>query len=316
MRSVKPRNRAPARNTRAAPGRRPATRGPDIRPEARGRTRFAASQRSAILVRILGGIRGTFPLRRPVLTLSLLLTAAGGALGIISGGHIGKSFAAAGNAVNGTEVRAGFAIRDVEVSGNEHTTRAVVDQALGFTKGSSLFAADPAVARARLMQLPWVSDAVVRRQFPDTVVVRLIERRPFAVWRNGNRVSVVERSGAIITAARAERFPRLPVLLGAGAPQAAADLLDALGAQRAVSARLRAAARIGERRWDLLLTGGVTVKLPEEGWKKQLADLERLIVDKGILERDIEIIDLRYPDDYVFRLHTGDSHPVPRDRHA
>jgi cell division protein FtsQ len=74
--------------------------------------------------------------------------------------------------------------------------------------------------------------------------------------------------------------------------------------------------RVGERRWDLILSGGVTVRLPEEGWERQLAELERLIVEKGVLERDIEMIDLRYPDNYVFRLHNGDSRPVARERHA
>jgi cell division protein FtsQ len=74
--------------------------------------------------------------------------------------------------------------------------------------------------------------------------------------------------------------------------------------------------RIGARRWDLTLAGGVVVKLPEEGWLAQLNELERLIVEKGILERDIEIIDLRYPDNYVFRLHNGDSRQMPRERRA
>jgi cell division protein FtsQ len=65
-----------------------------------------------------------------------------------------------------------------------------------------------------------------------------------------------------------------------------------------------------------LLAGGVTVKLPEEGWESQLTELESLIVEKAILERDIEMIDLRYPDNYVFKLHNGDSRPVSRERRA
>ena len=85
---------------------------------------------------------------------------------------------------------------------------------------------------------------------------------------------------------------------------------------RAVTARLQTIQRMGERRWDLLLAGGVTIRLPEEGWESQLAELEMLIVEKAILERDIEMIDLRYPDNYVFRLHNGDSRPVSRERRA
>jgi cell division protein FtsQ len=60
----------------------------------------------------------------------------------------------------------------------------------------------------------------------------------------------------------------------------------------------------------------VVVRLPEEQWDRQLPELEMLIVEKGVLERDIEMIDLRYPDNYVFRLHNGDSRPIPRERRA
>ena len=60
------------------------------------------------------------------------------------------------------------------------------------------------------------------------------------------------------------------------------------------------------------LANGVVVRLPEEHWETQLAELEKLIVENGVLERDIEMIDLRYPDNYVFKLHNGDSRPIPR----
>ena len=43
-------------------------------------------------------------------------------------------------------------------------------------------------------------------------------------------------------------------------------------------------------------------KLPETGWQKQLDALEHLIVDKGILERDVTEIDLRSPTHYFFVL--------------
>ena len=303
-----------------AAGRRPAGRAPESRAEQRGRKQFKLGRDLGFIGRLTAPIadrlRETFPFRRPVLTLTGSLLVLGLAVGIVSGGHVGKAFAAAEGAIDAQIAAAGFAIRDIPVSGDEHTPKKAVYAVLGFAKGQSLFAASPSAVRERLKQLPWVSDAIVRRQFPDIVTVRLIEKRPFALWRDGNRTAVVERSGAIINTARPDDFPRLPVLLGPGAPEAGAALLDALGAERAVSARLRAAERVGERRWDLLLAGGVTVKLPEEGWQKELGDLEHLIVDRAILERDIEIIDLRYPDNYVFRLHNGDSHPVPRDRRA
>ncbi len=75
-----------------------------------------------------------------------------------------------------------------------------------------------------------------------------------------------------------------------------------------MQARLQAIERISGRRWNLILDDGVTVKLPETGWKTQIDALEHLIVDKGILERDVEEIDLRSPDNYFFVLR-GEKKP-------
>jgi cell division protein FtsQ len=257
-----------------------------------------------------------FLFRRPILVLTLILIVAGAAIGLFAGGHVAKAVGRLEAAMVAPFTDAGFAVRNIGLTGEERTAADAAYAALAIGKGGSIFLVRPDEARARLLMLPWVADAEVRRHFPDSVSVHLVEKRPFALWRNGKDVSIVERSGAVITTAGTERFTHLPLITGPGAPEAAAPIIDALAGQKAIQARLQAIERIGERRWDLLLSGGVTVRLPEEGWERQLSELERLIVEKGVLERDIEVIDLRYPDSYVFRLHNGDSRPVPRERHA
>jgi cell division protein FtsQ len=263
-----------------------------------------------------GGRKRSWLLRRPILLLSCSLAVIAIAAGVWRGGYIGAAGRAAGNGMERLLADMGFAVRKISLSGQEQTAADSAYRALAVQPGDPEFAVDPAAARARLLALPWVGDAEVRRQFPDAVSVRLIEKRPFALWRSGGALWVVERSGAVITTADRSAFPRLPLLLGEGAPDAAAPIIDALAKQTAVTARLQAIERIGDRRWDLHLNGGVVVRLPEEQWDSQLAELEKLIVEKGVLERDVETIDLRYPDNYVFKLHNGDSRPVPRERRA
>jgi cell division protein FtsQ len=262
------------------------------------------------------GLAKHWLLRRPVLVLTVGLVVVGGAVGLFAGGHVAKALQRIQAVIAAPFMDAGFALREVSIIGEERTSPDAASAALALTKGESIFGVRPDAARARLLMLPWVADAEVRRQFPDKVTVRLIEKRPFALWKNGNELSVVERSGAVITKVQESPVARLPNIAGAGAPEAAATIIDALAKEKAIQARLVAIERIGQRRWDLHLSGGVTVRLPEEGWERQLSELEKLIVEKGVLERDIEMIDLRYPDNYVFRLHNGDSRPVPRERHA
>jgi cell division protein FtsQ len=251
-------------------------------------------------------------LRWPMLTLTVVLVGVGGLIGLVSGGHLSRLNAGIGSTI----ALAGFAIGDITLAGAERTSAADAYAALGVERGQSIFAVNASEARARLLDLPWVADAEVRRSLPGTLAVRLIEKRPFALWQSGKSIVVIERSGAVITDADTGAFDHLPLFAGSGAPESAASFLDAVRPYRAVFARLQTIQRMGERRWDVLLAGGVTVKLPEEGWESQLAELEMLIVEKAILERDIEMIDLRYPDNYVFKLHNGDSRPVSRERRA
>lgn len=271
--------------------------------------RAAASPRSALNRRGL-------PLRRPILVLTLGLIVLGSAGGVLAGGYVQRAAGRLQAALAAPFSGAGFVVREIALTGEERTTAAAAYKALGISKGASIFGVRPEAARLRLLALPWIADAEVRRRFPDGVSVRLIEKRPFALWKNGDDLWVLERSGAVIVAVGANDFGRLPLVMGSGAPEKAAPMIDALSGEKAIEARLQAIERIGERRWDLHLAGGVTVKLPEDGWDRQLPELERLIVEKAVLERDIETIDLRYPDNYVFRLHNGDSRPVPRERRA
>lgn len=255
-------------------------------------------------------------IRRPILLLSCSMTVAALAAGIWHGGYINAGLAQVEGRLGRELSDEGFVLHRMTLSGQERTPADAAYAAVATQPGDLMFAISPSAMRARLLQLPWVSDAEVRRTFPDQLSVHLIEKRPFALWRSGGSLWVVERSGAVITAADRSEFPHLPLLVGEGAADNAAAAVDEIGKETAVAARLEVLERIGDRRWDLHLTGGVVVRLPEEHWDTQLAELETLIVEKGVLERDVEVIDLRYPDNYVFKLRNGDSRPIPRERRA
>lgn len=211
---------------------------------------------------------------------------------------------------------AGFGIGSVRITGNHRTDPGDILTAVGFSPGESIFAVDVHAARRRLLSLEWIADAEVRRQYPDLITISIVEKLPFALWETPNGTYVVERSGRTIGLFDPHAFPHLPMLVGDGAPQSAAELVDAVSAHRATAARIVGYARISDRRWNLLLSDDVVVKLPEEGWQKQLDLLEHLIVDKAILERDISEIDLREPDNYIFVLRNGQKQQVARGNSA
>ena len=159
--------------------------------------------------------------------------------------------------------------------------------------------------RARLEGLSWVESATVERRLPGTLVVRLTERRPFALWQHQGRFVLIDRAGARVAEQDVTRdaaaFSQLPLVVGAGAPERAAGLLDQLAAQPDLKARVVAAVRVGERRWNLRLANGADVLLPEGAEAKAMARLMELHAAQALLDRPLQSFDLRLPDRMVVR---------------
>jgi len=258
--------------------------------------------------------------RRPMMVLCGALTVLVLLGALFASGVIGRSVRAVNRGIDTITADAGFGISEIHITGNRRTPYNQVLEVLGMKPGQSIFSADLWQARDRLAHLEWIASAEIHRRYPDAIFVTLVEKRPFALWQapadaHGEApIWVVERNGRLITTHEIEKFRRLPKLVGSGAPAAAADLVDAVATHRAITARIAAYARQSERRWNLILDDGVIVQLPETGWQKELDALEHLIIDGGILERDITQIDLRSPTHYFFLLKNGEKKEAERGK--
>jgi cell division protein FtsQ len=305
---------AKASRSRAQTGRRAAP------PVARTTAKKKAARRdpdAPLWLTILKSPLKLIAVRRPMLLASLVLAALTVVAAVIASGVIGRTVDAAEQGLSDLATQAGFGISKVHLIGARHTPPGMVLTTLGFRLGQSIFGADVHAARERLLGLDWIKSAEVRRRYPDDITVTVVEKKPFALWRDAaGHIWVIERDGSLITDKGYEEFLKLPHFIGTGAPKNAAAIVDALPGHRAVAARLEGIQRVGERRWNLVLDNGVVVQLPEKGWRKELDTLESLIVDKGILERDVTQIDLRSPTTYFFVLKGGNKQQVHRGKSA
>ena len=196
----------------------------------------------------------------------------------------------------------GLRVQSVTVAGEHKTPDVLVQAALGVRRGDPILGFSVAGARARLETINWVKSAIVERQLPGTISVRLIERRPYAVWQHDGRFVLVDEKGGMVTDSDVAAFAgQLPLIVGAGAPQAAARLLDALAARPALLARMAAAVRVGGRRWNLHLKNGTDVELPEGAEPQALARLAELQTAHALLDRPLRVIDMRLPDRLALR---------------
>ncbi len=197
---------------------------------------------------------------------------------------------------------AGFEIAAVKLSGQKETTEFEILEALEIQAGTSLALFDAAAARERLSRIPWIETVSVKKLYPGTLQVSIDERDAFALWQRGDSLSVIDAKGQVISDDVDGRYANLLMLVGHGAQHRGAEILDALGAVPELRSRVRAARLVSDRRWDLLLENGITVRLPEQDVARALDDVMRMDNETGLLTRDITVVDIRLPDRVVVRL--------------
>jgi cell division protein FtsQ len=248
--------------------------------------------------------------------------------------HIAKStglterarFAAMDQLVATTD-RLGMQIRDILSEGRQRTSAGEIYRILEPYYGQNILAVDIAAIQQRLQSLPWVREATVTRHFPDRLRTNLVEHRPIALWQpNVGQPAVEPRTadllpsgpalvsdqGDIIQVSAVSPFRHLPILSGADAPTAAADLLRLVGSEPSLVRLVTGAERIDSRRWNVFIDGRIEIRLPERDPAAAWHRLARLHGEQSLLTRAVEAIDLRLDDRVIVRLSDEVLNPAGR----
>ena len=222
--------------------------------------------------------------------------------GAYVGGRLGQVNRILRLGVAGISSFVGLTVENVTLTGRKRASDAELLAALGIERGDSMLKFDTDRARARLEKIGWVSKASVHRLFPNTVLIDIEERKPFAIWQRGGRLSIIDEKGLPLGALRVEDHGYLPLVVGYGAAQKARKLYRQISVYPGIKSLVRAAVRVADRRWNLRLLNGITINLPETGVPEALAQLAKLDEDNGLLSRDIVLVDFRIVDRVTIRL--------------
>ena len=213
--------------------------------------------------------------------------------GLVVGDHLGDNGAMPRHLMASVAGEFGYAARTVRISGLKHHTREAVLQAINVEPGGSLIGFDPLNARQLLENLDWVKSATVQLIYPNQLQVALVERVPFAIWQRDGLYYVIDATGSAISSLNPLNFPSLLLVTGEGAQTSVKDLVNHLEARPPLQSRVRAAARVGDRRWNLYLANGTKVLLPEENIDRALARLVDAERRYGLDAKDVGRVDLR-----------------------
>ncbi|KAB2849244.1 MAG: FtsQ-type POTRA domain-containing protein [Hyphomicrobiaceae bacterium] len=197
----------------------------------------------------------------------------------------------------------GFSLDQVVLTGHRFTSDAAIFDALG--SETSPFALDLGEAKRRIERLPWIEHASLVRRLPDTLLIEVRERKPFAIWHRGDKRYLIDVGGRMLAETDGHGFSELPQFAGEGAQSEAQRLSSALLAVPEIGRRVTLAERVGQRRWRLRLGQGPFVDLPERNMEAALQRLDKLHIRSGILDAGFVSIDLRLSDRVALRTKPG-----------
>lgn len=205
-----------------------------------------------------------------------------------------------------------FAFRQIRVEGEvtRNSVSTIRANALPRLAGG-FFTMDLDAARRAFESVPWVRQAVVRREWPGRLAVRLEEFRAVALWDAGEDAAtrLVSRQGEVFDANVGDvEDDRLPTLAGpegsAAAMLAMKARLDPLLAR--LDARIERLDLSDRGSWRVELDTGAAIELGRGSDDEVLARTDRFV---GTLtqvtsryRRGLEFADLRHNEGYALRL--------------
>jgi cell division protein FtsQ len=195
-----------------------------------------------------------------------------------------------------------FAIERVVVTGaikrsDPAYLASVIQQGLRGT----FFTIDLAAARDALGKVQWVRTVAVRRQWPATLEVNVVEHQPLARW---NDVALVNTEGEVFDAEYGEELPDFygPDGFAAEMTQRYREFATSLKARDVEIDTLTRSARGA---WDVRLDDGIVIALGREQigerWMRWIEISERY-GDRIAQGGQLATIDLRYANGFAARI--------------
>ncbi len=195
-----------------------------------------------------------------------------------------------------------FPLTTVEITGDlDHIDRVALEQRLLPAAAGGFFSVDVVAVAEAARHEPWVKRALVRRVWPDKLVVEIVGHRAIARWGDGGLLS---DSGEVFAVAGPlpDALPLLSGPAGARPQRVFADyqrfgrLLEGLPPVREVRQEARGA-------WHIGLANGLTITA---GRKDVAARLKRFAAVyrsrlAGVAP-PLESVDLRYSDGFAVRF--------------
>ncbi|MBO9397505.1 cell division protein FtsQ/DivIB [Shimia sp. R9_2] len=187
-----------------------------------------------------------------------------------------------------------FMVSAMAIDGASDGTSEDIRDILSLSFPVSSFDLDLPAIQARVSELPSIASASVRVRTGGVLQLDIAERTPVVVWRTHEGLTLVDPDGHVTgPAVSRNAHAQMPLIAGEGAEGHVREALELFAAADPIADRVIGLVRVGERRWDVVLTREQRILLPEQGAVQALDRVVALNSAQELLERDISVVDMR-----------------------
>ena len=196
-----------------------------------------------------------------------------------------------------------FMLDALSIEGASDSLNAEIREVLGLHFPISSFDLDLAELRERVLSLPPVEIAEAHIKGGGILHIKVDEKIPALLLKKEIGFNILSENGEYIRSVSSrQHFSDLPVITGEGAENAASQATTIFKTIYRNLDQVRGLVFVGQRRWNIIMTSGQVVMLPEKDPEQAIQKI--LILDKAeqILSRQIAVFDFRLPSRITLRV--------------
>jgi cell division protein FtsQ len=196
-----------------------------------------------------------------------------------------------------------FMLDALSIEGASDSLNTEIRKILGLDFPISYFDLNLANLRERVLSLPPVEIAETHIRGGGILHIKVDQKTPALLLKKEMGFAVLSAHGEYIRSVSSrEIFPNLPVITGVGAENAASQATTILKVIDKKLTQVRGLVFVGQRRWNIIMTSGQIIMLPENNPEQAIQKI--LILDKAeqILSRQIAVFDFRLPARITLRI--------------
>ena len=209
----------------------------------------------------------------------------------------------------------GFKIKNILISGTHNLSQDYLRNIINTQNHINILNVNLHTIYNKIIQNSWVEETYVERILPDTIKIKVLEKKPIAIWQNQKGNKLITINGDVISHANVNKFKNsFPIIKGEKSKENISTILKILETNKNFAKNIWSLTFINQRRWDLHFNQGLIVRLPSQDVIKAWQKIIKLQQNYNILNLRLTEIDLRNPEQILGKINF-DKKVILRRKH-